>query len=343
MVWPNMSGLVTNLSIVVRFIFCVVGILMSLVRIRLLGVWVGIELNFLAVISFIAGNRGEEVEGVIKYYIIQILGSCFNLIRVLMVINGMWYSVSGTILLVGIFIKLGAFPFHFWVAPVVKNLPWASCGVILILQKIVPLWVISNYIHIKREVNFIEVVCVLGCCFGCFGGLGVLNYRVLLGFSSIHQLGFILIITCFKSIRLFVYFRWYSILIVVLISSLWKVNVFSLLDLTKDTVLNNLTIMWALAMYLFSIAGLPPFTGCALKTLFLITCWSNIILGSSVCLITSCVSLAFYLRMIMRIRVYWGKRISRRVITTNRSAVMGVIRVLVNLVLGPVVFEFSSM
>lgn len=73
----------------------------------------GIELNFLAVISFIAGNRGEEVEGVIKYYIIQILGSCFNLIRVLMVINGMWYSVSGTILLVGIFIKLGAFPFHF--------------------------------------------------------------------------------------------------------------------------------------------------------------------------------------------------------------------------------------
>lgn len=120
-------------------------------------------------------------------------------------------------------------------------------------------------------------------------------------------------------------------------------NVFNLLDLRKDTVLNNLSIMWALAMYLFSIAGLPPFTGCALKTLFLITCWSNIVLGSSICLMTSCVSLAFYLRMIISIRVYWGKSISRRVITTNRSAVMAVIRVLVNLVLGPVVFEFSRM
>nr|BAB83784.1 NADH dehydrogenase subunit 2 [Ruditapes philippinarum] len=338
-----MSGLVTNLSMVVSFIFCVVGILMSLVSISLLGVWVGIELNFLAVISFMAGNSGEEVEGVIKYYIIQILGSCFNLMSVLMVMNGMWYSVSGTMLLVGMFIKLGAFPFHFWVAPVVKNLPWASCGVILILQKIVPLWVMSNYMHMKSEVNFMEVVCVLGCCFGCFGGLGVLNYRVLLGFSSIHQLGFMLMMTCFKSMSLFVYFSWYSMLMVVLISSLWKVNVFSLLDLTKDTVLNNLTIMWALAMYLFSIAGLPPFTGCALKTLFLITCWSNMMLGSSVCLMTSCVSLAFYLSMIMSMSVYWGKSISSRVITTNSSAVMGVMSVLVNLVLGPVVFEFSSM
>lgn len=67
----------------------------------------------MAVLCFISGSSVEETEGVIKYYIVQILGSCFRIIGFLIMVNGVEIFLGRVFILLGILIKLGAFPFYF--------------------------------------------------------------------------------------------------------------------------------------------------------------------------------------------------------------------------------------
>lgn len=73
-------------------------------------------------LCFLSGSSVEEAEGTIKYYLAQVLGSCFSVIGFLIIINGVGVRYTTSFILIGILIKLGAFPFHFWVGPVVRKL-----------------------------------------------------------------------------------------------------------------------------------------------------------------------------------------------------------------------------
>lgn len=323
--------------------FRVLGVLISLVSLNLLGVWVGIELNFLAVLCFISGSSVEETEGVIKYYIVQILGSCFRIIGFLIMVNGVEIFLGRVFILLGILIKLGAFPFYFWVAPVVRKLSWPACKIVLVLQKVTPLWVVRNCLFLGWEIRYLELLCVLTCCFGCLGGLGILNYRVLLGFSSIQHLGCLIILRCCRRWSMWIYLIGYRVLNIGLIISLWALNISSFLDLRKASSLENLSSSWWVSVYILSIAGLPPFRGCALKTLFLISCWGNMRVGGSLCILTSCVRLVFYLSVVLAITVYWGKSIFKIKKSSNRYFYVGLVRIIINLAIGPLLFSFSSL
>lgn len=80
------------------------------------------ELRFLSTVCFASGSRVGEAEGVIKYYIVQVLRSCILALGVLMTVNFYEVILSYFLILIGLLIKLGVFPFHFWVGPVVRRL-----------------------------------------------------------------------------------------------------------------------------------------------------------------------------------------------------------------------------
>lgn len=134
-----MFGIVGRIASISRLLFSVVGVVISFLRLRSLGVWVGIELRFLSVLCFARGSRVDETESIIKYYVVQVLGSCICAIGFLFSVNFLEAVLGQFLILVGILVKLGVFPFHFWVAPVVGKLSWAGCARILLLQKLVPL------------------------------------------------------------------------------------------------------------------------------------------------------------------------------------------------------------
>lgn len=60
---------------VARVFFRLIGVLIRLIRVGMLGVWVGMEFRFMSVLCFRRGRRVNEVERVIKYYVIQVFGS----------------------------------------------------------------------------------------------------------------------------------------------------------------------------------------------------------------------------------------------------------------------------
>lgn len=61
-------------------VFSLLGVVIVVVRGGLLGVYVGFECAFLGIVAVLAGERVEENERCIKYYIFQALGSIYMLV-----------------------------------------------------------------------------------------------------------------------------------------------------------------------------------------------------------------------------------------------------------------------
>lgn len=223
-----------SVAALVRLIVMVSGIFISLVRVNVLGLWVGLEVNFLGAICFIAGDTVKESEGVIKYFIIQVVGSCFLLLGILTLVNWGFLNFRIFIVLSGSLIKLGCFPFHFWVPTVISGLSWSGCFTLSVIQKIIPLWFLSRLMLSGWETFIIEVISCLSCVVGCLGGLGVLNYRVILAYSSFVHLGFILILTFVRVSSFWLYLIIYGLVNFFIIISLASLDVYSFIDLIKE-------------------------------------------------------------------------------------------------------------
>lgn len=336
-----MFGLVGRFSRIVSLLFSVVGVIISFIRLNLLGVWVGMEIRFLSVICFARGFNVEESERIIKYFVIQVLGSCICGLGFLISVNIMQISFSQFFILIGLIIKLGMFPFHFWVAPVVRKLSWAGSGRVLFIQKLVPLWILRNYLVLFKDLSRLEFLCCLTSLVGCLGGLGVLNYRVLLAFSSVQNLGPIVLLCCAQELYLWVYVLVYILIGGFLMLRLWKMGIYGFQDLIKEKRCDGVNNVWWISFYLFSSAGLPPFTGCVIKVALLAGCWNLMPLGRRVCILSSCISLFFYLRVVLVFVVNWGKRLFFLDFKVFRgSIIIGGLRLIINLAIGFISFLF---
>nr|YP_010555891.1 NADH dehydrogenase subunit 2 [Tapes conspersus]UYR95123.1 NADH dehydrogenase subunit 2 [Tapes conspersus] len=302
-----MFGLVGSMASICSLSFSMIGVIISFISLNLLGVWLGLELSFLSVICFASGSSVEEAESVMKYFIIQVLGSCVCGMGFLLSINMVEIMFSQVFIFIGLMMKLGIFPFHFWVSPVVSKLSWAGCASVLLLQKLIPLWIFSNYLFLYKDVSRAEFLCCLTSLVGCLGGLGVLNYRVLLGFSSIQNLGPMMLLCCCSDFYLWVYVVVYMMISGFLMLSLWSLGVYCFQDLIKDKDYFGMSKLWWVSLYFFSSAGLPPFMGSAMKISLLLGCWNLMPLGSGICIFSSCVSLFFYLSVVLALVVSWGK------------------------------------
>nr|YP_009498473.1 NADH dehydrogenase subunit 2 [Dosinia japonica]AWK60543.1 NADH dehydrogenase subunit 2 [Dosinia japonica] len=339
-----MMMVLSGISSIVSLIVILSGVIISMVSLNMLGLWVGVELNFLGAVCFLSGASVEESESVMKYFIVQVLGSCFLVLGFLMMMNCCFVSMIKLIILLGVFVKLGVFPFYFWVPSVMSGLSWFGCFIISVIQKVVPLWVVSNLLLTGKELSMLELLASLTCVVGCLGGLGVLSYRVLLGYSSLVHLGFMLIMCCIDEKCFLVYMSFYSLINFCLMSSFWKLSVYSFLDLVKEDKSNFLTEVWWSSLYFLSLSGLPPFSGCVLKVYFVWSCWNFMSLGCVVCILSSIISLYFYLSVVMSVLIFWGKSVS---VFTKKSLSMsyalGGLSVFVNLGIGLMMFLFVGL
>nr|YP_005267062.1 NADH dehydrogenase subunit 2 [Paratapes undulatus]AEH99639.1 NADH dehydrogenase subunit 2 [Paratapes undulatus] len=333
-----MFGIVGSMASISSLLFSVVGVVISFLSLSSLGVWVGMELSFLSVLCFASGSSVDETESIMKYYVVQVLGSCICAMGFLFSVNFLEAVLGQFLILVGMLVKLGVFPFHFWVAPVVGKLSWAGCASILLLQKLVPLWVLSNYIVLFKDLSRVEFLCCMTSLVGCLGGLNVLNYRVLLGFSSIQNLGPLILLCCCYEFGLWMYILIYFISTSFLMSSLWQLGIYSFQDMMKSGGIEDL---WWVSLYFLSSAGLPPFLGCALKVVLLGGCWGFMPIGTGFCVMTSCISLVFYLSVVLSMVVFWGK--SSSFFLKGKYSFLSVVSLLVNLVGGFIVFLVVSL
>nr|YP_010121800.1 NADH dehydrogenase subunit 2 [Callista chinensis]QRE83920.1 NADH dehydrogenase subunit 2 [Callista chinensis]QWM94239.1 NADH dehydrogenase subunit 2 [Callista chinensis] len=304
---PKIYSLFYSVCALAALVMAVSGVMFSLISAGVLGIWAGMEINFMGVICFMSGVYVEESESVMKYLIIQVIGSCFLLLGILTMVYWRFPLVSESFVIFGLMMKLGIFPFHFWVPGVMSSLSWAACFMVSVVQKVSPLWFLSNFMGDVSFCSLMEVLAVLTSVVGCLGGLGMLNYRVMLGYSSLVHLGF-LVILCLSKLNLFWgYLGLYSILNCGLMWSLWSLNIYSYYNFIEEGGMSYYNELWWTSLYFFSLAGIPPFSGIFLKVFFLVNCWVFFPLGCVVCIASSAVSMYFYMSVIMEMVMYWGK------------------------------------
>lgn len=97
------------------------------------------EVRFLGALPILIGKSCSEAESRFKYYIVQVVGSSFIILRFCFMTRGVISFVAPHLLLItGFLLKLGLFPFFAWVPRVVGFAGWFGCIILLVFQKIGP-------------------------------------------------------------------------------------------------------------------------------------------------------------------------------------------------------------
>nr|AEK84206.1 NADH dehydrogenase subunit 2 [Amoria hunteri] len=269
-----------------------VGTLFSISSVHWLGIWAGLEINLIGFLPMMVYQKSiSESESAVKYFIVQALGSSLLMFGSLMTYSESFtweiynevgiLSVLGFMLMVGgLCIKMGLFPFHYWLPGVMAGLSWISCLMLATWQKIAPLFLILCLLELNQSYWLIILLCLASMGSSLVGGLGGMNQtqiRALLAYSSIGHLGWIIFAAVHSEWVMKTYFIIYVLISLCIFMSLWYIDCGMMKNIgnLKDYNFMQLSLM----LLLLSLGGLPPLLGFVSK-------WFVILVGVSSSLVT---------------------------------------------------------
>jgi len=256
------------------FIFITLfGTIFSISSSHWLGVWAGLEINLIGFLPILVYQKSiSESESAVKYFVVQALGSGLLIFGSLTncSLSYTWEiiivdsSVPGFIIILrGLIIKIGIFPFHFWLPRVIAGLPWVSCLLLATWQKIAPLFLITSFLESGILYSFIIFLSLMARGSSIVGGIGGINQtqvRAILAYSSIGHLGWIIFASCQRVWAIKRYFSIYLIISVSIFLTLWYINLNNVKNLT-DLITPDPWKTLSIIVMLLSLAGLPPLLG----------------------------------------------------------------------------------
>ena len=218
---------------------------------RILVYWVLMECSVAFFLPFIISNN-YGLERRFKYFLVQISNSFFFLISLLLSFKG--FEIF---LLIFLIYKVGRAPFYQWVVYIVRRISWVNIYILISIIKIIPIILVINFLVKNKEIYFFIV---LSCVIGGLGGLGQISLRILMVYSSINHLSWILSCILLGNIwcinYIFIYF-------IILYRAFFFFFIFNLDFISQ---INNLD-KWNIFVIcnLLNLRGLPPFTVFILK------------------------------------------------------------------------------
>nr|YP_009239752.1 NADH dehydrogenase subunit 2 [Turritella bacillum]AMM72630.1 NADH dehydrogenase subunit 2 [Turritella bacillum] len=251
------------------------GTFFSLSSSHWLGVWAGLEVNLIGFLPMLVYSKKVlESESAVKYFVVQALGSSFLMFGSLLGYNlsFSWEVVSqssflvfsgGLFLVLGLFIKMGVFPFHFWLPSVMAGLSWMACLLLATWQKIAPIFLLASFLSVSTFYITFFLFCLLGAGSSMAGGLGGMNQtqiRALLAYSSIGHMGWMLFAICCGESSVKIYFLVYVLISICIFISLWAMDSGNLKNLSVLSLSSKGEVFSFLVM-LLSLGGLPPLLG----------------------------------------------------------------------------------
>nr|YP_010310694.1 NADH dehydrogenase subunit 2 [Bradysia odoriphaga]UMY76229.1 NADH dehydrogenase subunit 2 [Bradysia odoriphaga] len=269
-----------------------------------LGLWMGLEINLLALIPMLVSNSNlNNTEAALNYFLIQAFASTillFSMILLIIYNNLMFmnmfylYNMPMKLMMMALMMKLGAAPFHFWFPNVMENINWMNGMLLMTWQKIGPMMIMSYFI--KLDITLITFI-LLSTFIGAFGGLNQTSLRKLMAFSSINHLGWMLIAIIYNENIWILYFIIYSFMNFCLIY-LFKIFQIFYLSQLYSIFIENPMLKFTLLMSILSLGGLPPFLGFIPKWLIIQSLnYMNLNLINLFIICMSLVTLFYYLKI----------------------------------------------
>nr|YP_009003957.1 NADH dehydrogenase subunit 2 [Liachirus melanospilos]AHI96040.1 NADH dehydrogenase subunit 2 [Liachirus melanospilos] len=237
--------------------------------------WMGLEINALAMIPLIAQkSHPRPVEAATKYFLTQAAAAMVILFAAIMNswTTGEWSTdftiqpLPMTILSLGLAMKIGLAPMHFWMPEVMQGMNLTTGLILATWQKLAPFALLIQIV--PNDSKILMPLGLLSILAGGWAGLNQTQLRKILAYSSIAHMGWVSIIITFSqplaTLTLLMYF-------------ITTASAFLLFNMMKATNIGSLATCWSKApiatalspMLMLSLGGLPPFSGFMPKLLII--------------------------------------------------------------------------
>ena len=304
-------------------LFAILGSFVLISSNNFLTAFIGLELQSLSLYLMAAFNTKNlnSNEAGIKYFSLGALSSGFLLFGISMIYfdtasfsfqNLDNYStiseVGLALVLIALFFKVSAAPFHIWTPDVYEGSPTISTWCFATLPKFASLIFLFRIYHelnipkIESLHYIFQIVCAISLLVGVYGAITQKIIKRLLAFSSINHIGFMLL-----AIMSYQYMSEGTIFFYLIIYLITTFGVFSVIlnlrtsegEISLLTGLNGLKASSrskaiSMLVFLFSLAGIPPFAGFFAKFFILSASINGGFYILSVIAVISSVIAAFY-------------------------------------------------
>uniref|UniRef100_UPI00315DF9BF NADH dehydrogenase subunit 2 n=1 Tax=Hipposideros caffer TaxID=302402 RepID=UPI00315DF9BF len=283
----------------------IMGTLIVMMSSHWLLIWIGFEMNMLAVIPMLMKRfNPRAMEASTKYFLTQATASMLLMLAIIINLlhSGQWTITSmlnptaSLIMTLALAMKLGLSPFHFWVPEVTQGIPLSSGLILLTWQKLAPLSVlyqISNSINL----DMLLAISMLSILVGGWGGLNQTQLRKILAYSSIAHMGWMTAILAYNPTMT---------LLNLVLYILMTTTTFMLFMFNSSTTTLSLSHSWnktplittAILTMMLSLGGLPPLTGFLPKWMIIQELTKNdSIIMPTLMAMTALLNLFFYMRL----------------------------------------------
>nr|YP_009050452.1 NADH dehydrogenase subunit 2 [Paraglypturus tonganus (nomen nudum)]AIG22698.1 NADH dehydrogenase subunit 2 [Paraglypturus tonganus (nomen nudum)] len=259
------------------------------------GAWCGLELNLMSFIPFISVKMNQySSEASLKYFLVQALGSVFIVLGAGQVI--LFFNSMGTMCM-ALLLKLGAAPVHFWFPQVMEGLGWLNCFFLMSVQKVAPMVLLSYLVMSWNESYMVTWSALFSAVVGAVGGLNQVLLRKIMAFSSINHMSWMMFGLLMSEVSWLVYFIFYVFISGSVVYIFYSQQMFHISQMLS---FKSSSLSLVIFMSLFSLGGLPPFSGFIPKWILIqemIYC--QFFFAFIVLLSMALVTLYYYLRLVL--------------------------------------------
>nr|UKG19881.1 NADH dehydrogenase subunit 2 [Haemaphysalis longicornis] len=261
--------------------------------------WLMMEMNMMMFIPILKENKMENCNSMVTYFIIQSFSSIMFFMASSMTIMN-FSMINETLINIALMIKLAMIPFHSWLMLISETLEYNSFMIILTIQKLIPLFILSQ---MKSKITFF--ISILSVIMSVVMIFNLKLFKKILIFSSISHLSWMIIMMYSSSNFWMSYMTIYFIMIFSIIKILKKNNINSLDNMMNMKLLNNDKI--SMIMLLMSLGGMPPFMGFVIKFVAITIIIKYSIITMIILILSSLVNIFIYIRMITPALVTFNK------------------------------------
>nr|ADU55037.1 NADH dehydrogenase subunit 2 [Dosidicus gigas] len=283
----------------------IMGTLFSLSSSHWLTMWMGLEINLMGFLPLMnIKGKTLEAEASMKYFIIQSMSSSILIISSVLMYNNTlsWYSMfTGStfslMIILSLVLKLGGAPLHFWMPSIAKQMSWSILFMMLTWQKLAPLLMLSL---VNSNLMVVMLISMASTIVGSVMALNQTNIQLIMTYSSISHLGWMLSMITINSSLTMMYFFNYIMISMPLMNMLSMTLGNHLFMLTQQTKMNN---MIPISLIL-SLGGLPPLLGFMSKLIILISLIEmKLMMLAMFMFVGTLISLYFYLNMSLMLMI----------------------------------------
>nr|YP_009492404.1 NADH dehydrogenase subunit 2 [Lygus pratensis]AHN95673.1 NADH dehydrogenase subunit 2 [Lygus rugulipennis]AWI69706.1 NADH dehydrogenase subunit 2 [Lygus pratensis] len=269
-----------------------------------LNMWMGMEINLMSFIPLTFKSKNNFLsQSSMMYFLIQSMASTIFIIIILMY-KYMFFNMNNTsivkiIIMITMMMKMGMPPFHMWFPEMMSKISWNMCVMLMTWQKIAPMYILSL---IMENNKLMMMMIMLSTIMGAILGLNHTSIRKIMAYSSINHVGWMMAAAMINKKLWMMYMMLYSLMIIPMCMNLSKYNIMYINQFNIKSL--SMTEKLSFMIMMMSMGGLPPFIGFMPKWMtieYMII--SNEMMMLTVMMLSSMVTLSYYMRMISSINM----------------------------------------